>query len=63
MLSEADCKNVCCYAFERIGLGYDFKERHRPDALSISMAGDAALGAAERSRSAPAMPAASSVLR
>src|SRR5258708_11225796 len=25
-LSEADCDKVCCYAFERIGLGYDFKD-------------------------------------
>ena len=24
-LSEADCEQVCRYAFERIGLGYDFK--------------------------------------
>jgi hypothetical protein len=24
-LSEADCEKVCRYAFERIGLGYDFK--------------------------------------
>jgi hypothetical protein len=41
-LSEADCEKVCRYAFERIGLGYDFKNVVDLMGLPIPVARNAA---------------------